>query len=168
MHPPAQELTAGLALAERGGYPQVGGAGVKEHQEVLRGGPDADLPIIRHLEEKGRFLLRGTPQVCILHLSPCSTGPQVSWGCRVCHIPAVPLQQCCALCPEHGTALCCFSHQHRHGAAAVFTSSTKARGPFLQCHCQCISKTEHTAEQLHRHSHKQPSFPARPREQLLK
>lgn len=85
MHPPAQELTAGLALAERGGYPQVGGAGVKEHQEVLRGGPDADLPIIRHLEEKGRFLLRGTPQVCILRLSPCSTGLQVSWGCRVCH-----------------------------------------------------------------------------------
>lgn len=45
--------TACWHVAERGGHPQVGGAGVEEHQEVLRGGPDADLPEVRGLQTRG-------------------------------------------------------------------------------------------------------------------
>lgn len=45
-------LTAGLALAVGGGHPQVGGARVKEDQEVLGWRPNADLPKIESLRRK--------------------------------------------------------------------------------------------------------------------
>lgn len=48
-------LTAGdvQQLAVDGGHPQVGGAGVEDDGEALRGGPDADLPVVLRLGWRG-------------------------------------------------------------------------------------------------------------------
>lgn len=45
-------LTTSLALAVGGGDPQVGGASVKENQEILGWSPNADLPEIESLQRK--------------------------------------------------------------------------------------------------------------------
>ena len=41
---PGVSLTAGIALAVDRGYPEVGGASVKQHGELLGRGPEVDLP----------------------------------------------------------------------------------------------------------------------------
>ena len=45
-------LTAGLALAVGGGHPQVGGARIKEDQEILWWCPNADLSKVVGLQRK--------------------------------------------------------------------------------------------------------------------
>lgn len=51
-------LTAGFADAVDGWHPEVGGACVEYHGEVLGGGPNGDLPKILHLAESGAVSLR--------------------------------------------------------------------------------------------------------------
>lgn len=46
-------LTAGFADAVDGRHPEVGGARVEYHGEVLGGGPDGNLPKILHLAKSG-------------------------------------------------------------------------------------------------------------------
>lgn len=43
-------LTAGIALAVDRGYPEVRGAGVKQHGELLGRGPEVDLPKVLTLK----------------------------------------------------------------------------------------------------------------------
>lgn len=50
-------LTAGFADAVDGRHPEVGGACVEDHGEVLGGCPDGDLPKILHLA-KSRVISR--------------------------------------------------------------------------------------------------------------
>lgn len=91
---PLLVLTASRRLAQGGGHPEVGGAGVEEHQEALRGGPDADLPVVGHLEERGHsshpiLSQRTAPRGAFAKSQPrwhygtgvSSTAP---WGWRVC------------------------------------------------------------------------------------
>lgn len=46
-------LTTSQAGAGHGGNPEVGGAGVEDHGEVLRGGADGDGPVVFHLRGQG-------------------------------------------------------------------------------------------------------------------
>lgn len=47
------ELTAGRTGAVDRGHPEVGGAGVEDHSELLRGGADADGAEVLHLSGRG-------------------------------------------------------------------------------------------------------------------
>lgn len=59
-----EPLTAGQVEegAVNGGNPEVGGAGVKQHGEGLRGGPDADGAVVLSLGGKGQRRVTGLSQ----------------------------------------------------------------------------------------------------------
>ena len=58
-------LTAGLALAIGGGHPQVGGARIKEDQEILWWCPNADLSKIVGLQRQKIVTLIQLPSLVL-------------------------------------------------------------------------------------------------------
>ena len=83
-------LTAGFAGAVDGWHPEVGGARVKYHREVLGGRPDGNLPEVLHLGKAEQRLLLATGAakhpgrgaVCGVNRGQCED------GCIVKHLSA--------------------------------------------------------------------------------
>lgn len=115
----AAVLTARRALAVGGGNPEAGGTGVKKHQEVLRRGPDADLPKVGGLRARdGAAALATGAAALATGAAALATGAAQT---RLSHPSSVPAS------PVLGNARIALAHNEvdRNGANSHLAFSPK-------------------------------------------